>query len=468
MNWNKEPLFGWKPPLFSTQIAQIASIGIRKMYNLNKEEEIHLTTVDSSIHKGLKLIHRGEGPKVGKGLIVGSVRMGYGHHRMALSVHSHSIAKKIPTYLHDLLSIDSPESRAIGDVDGIYSYLSRLSSEMGGPMEWVWGNITNAGNDSSLYLSTVLAKEYKRLILDLPNDNPIVTTYPLNGQIAFESGFKKIVHLISDNHPQHYLLVPGALNLVQTRSNLDGFLKMGVPRENLEYAGHWVSEDILKNVFDDSNNRIKRTNNKSPKRFLIPIGGAGAQKSFITEVIEHSKDRLNSGEFKFLINAGDHGHVFTHLVESIEKLELEYEVIKSWNELRDFVNRNKLTDKSDSSLKAITIFHFLTHSESYSATDVLIRISDVLVTKPSELAFFPIPKVFIRRVGDHEENSALYSLDLGEGSVECREPSHAYDIINLFVNSPEVSLRMNECVITQAEKGTYNGSKKAVEIAMNL
>lgn len=468
MNWNKEPFFGWKPPIFSTQIAQIVSIGIRKMYSLNKEEEIPLTTVDSSIHKGLKLVHSGDGPKVGKGLIVGSVRMGYGHHRMALSVHSHAIAKKIPTYLHDLLAIDSPESRAIGDVDGIYSYLSRLSSEMGGPMEWAWGNITNSGNDSSLYLSTILAKEYKRLMIDLPKENPVITTYPLNGQIAYEAGFRKIVHLICDNHPQYYLLVPGALNLVQTESNLQGFLKMGVPRENLEYAGHWVSEDIVKNLLDDSNSRIKRTNSKSPKRFLIPIGGAGAQKSFITEVIEHSIDRLKSGEFRFLINAGDHGHVYAHLVEAIEKLGIEYEVVKSWGELKDFTNKNKLTDKTDTNLKPITIFHFLTHSESYSATDVLMRVSDVLVTKPSELAFFPIPKVFIRRVGDHEEKSALYSLDLGEGSVECREPSHAFDIMNLFVSSPEVSLRMNECVIVQGEKGTYNGSKKAVEIAMNL
>jgi hypothetical protein len=71
-------------------------------------------------------------------------------------------------------------------------------------------------------------------------------------------------------------------------------------------------------------------------------------------------------------------------------------------------------------------------------------------------------------VGDHEEKSALYSIDLGEGSVECREPSHALDIMLLFEKSPEVSLRMNECVIRNSQKGIYNGSKKAVEIAMNL
>lgn len=58
--------------------------------------------------------------------------------------------KKIPSYLHDLLSIESPEAKAIGDVDGVYSYLSRMSSEMGGVVEWLWGNVTNSGNESSL------------------------------------------------------------------------------------------------------------------------------------------------------------------------------------------------------------------------------------------------------------------------------------------------------------------------------
>jgi hypothetical protein len=467
MNYSKEPFFGWKPPLLSSQISKLVSLGISKMYKIDKNEEIPLTSVDSSIHKGLKLIHRGDGPKIGKGLVVGSVRMGYGHHRMALSVYSHSLAKKIPSYLHDLLSIESPEANAIGDVDGAYSYFSRLSSDMGGPVEWLWGNITNSGNESSLYFSTLLANQYKRLMADIPKDNPIVTTYPLNGQIAVESGFKRVVHLICDNHPQHYLLVPGALNLVQTEHNLKGFLKMGVPRENLELAGHWITEDILKNVSEDSDERMKRTKNRSAKRFLIPIGGAGAQKSYLTSLIELSKDQLNSGEFKFFLNAGDHEHVYKHLLESVEKLGIEYEVIRSWNDLKEFTARNKLSDKQDSKLKPITLFYFMTHSEGFSATDSLIRISDVLVTKPSELAFYPIPKVFIRRVGDHEEKSALYSLDLGEGSVECREPSHAFDIMLLFLKSPEVSMRMNECVISNAQKQVYSGSKKAVEIAMN-
>jgi len=467
MNWNREPFFGWKPPVFSSQIAQIVSLGIRKLYDLPNSDPIPLTVTDSPIHRGLQIIGSGIGPKVGQGLVVGTVRMGYGHHRMAFSVYSHSLAMKIPSYLHDILAIESPEARAISDVDGLYSYFSRLSSEMGGPMEWVWGNITNSGNESSLYLSVVLAKEYKRLMADIPLDNPVITTYPLNGQIAYECGFQKLIHLVCDNHPQHYLLVPGALNLVQTQQSYNGFLKMGVPKENLEYVGHWVSEDVLKNAIEDCEERLRRTSKKLPKRFLIPVGGAGAQKGYLTDLLRLSLNNLKSGDFCFLINTGDHEHVRNHLLDAIEREGLEYSIVQSWKDFKDFLQKYNFSSRKEIEIPLV-LFHFPTHSEAFAATDLLIRISDVMVTKPSELAFYPIPKIFIRRVGDHEEKSALYSLELGEGSVECREPEHAYDIMVLFVKSPDISIRMNECVIQHASRGVYDGSKRAVEIAMNL
>lgn len=50
-----------------------------------------------------------------------------------------------PTYFHDLLSIDSPEAKLITDMDKHYSRASRLASELGGPMEKLWGALTLAG-----------------------------------------------------------------------------------------------------------------------------------------------------------------------------------------------------------------------------------------------------------------------------------------------------------------------------------
>lgn len=37
-------------------------------------------------------------------------------------------------------------------------------------------------------------------------------------------------------------------------------------------------------------------------------------------------------------------------------------------------------------------------------------VADILCCKPSELAFYPIPKLMIRRVGDHEAHSATRAV----------------------------------------------------------
>lgn len=55
----------------------------------------------------------------------------------------------------------------------------------------------------------------------------------------------------------------------------------------------------------------------------------------------------------------------------------------------------------------MTLFAFKEYFPAVAATDVLTRVADVLACKPSELAFYPVPKLMIRRVGDHEQVSAV-------------------------------------------------------------
>ena len=70
----------------------------------------------------------------------------------------------------------------------------------------------------------------------------------------------------------------------------------------------------------------------------------------------------------------------------------------------------------------MTLFAFPDYFPAVATTDILCRIADVLVSKPSELAFYPVPKLHIRRVGDHEAFSAVRSSELGDGTLEARPP----------------------------------------------
>jgi hypothetical protein len=63
----------------------------------------------------------------------------------------------------------------------------------------------------------------------VPKDTPIITSHCLVGLLAVACGFKRVVNLVIDNHAQYFIVVPGAINLVQGPTNYHRLLRMGVP-----------------------------------------------------------------------------------------------------------------------------------------------------------------------------------------------------------------------------------------------
>lgn len=71
-------------------------------------------------------------------VIVGTIRMGFGHHRIAYAAASWGLnagndndnEKRRETWFHDFLNIDSEEAQMIKDTDKLYSRGSRLASEV--------------------------------------------------------------------------------------------------------------------------------------------------------------------------------------------------------------------------------------------------------------------------------------------------------------------------------------------------
>jgi hypothetical protein len=462
---NKEKMFGLETGMVSSAWIQILKTTLFLRYGLYESTPINLKAKKSTIVNGLSILTEGDGDPITEGMIVGTIRMGYGHHRMAYSLYTWALQMGQKPYLHDLLAFDCKESHAIKDVDGLYSQMSRTSSELGGVIEWLWGQITSAGNIGSLAMSVQMAEKYTNLLNGVSNKYPYLSTYPLNGQVAVEAGFERVVHLIPDNFPQYYLLVPQALNLVQSPAAYMKFIEMGIPKENLVVAGHWVSEPIAANAITHSEARINRAEKQLKKRILFPIGGAGAQKNYLFEMLDGLQDKLRKNKFHLWINTGDHVGLYRELCDKIHSLKINFRIIESYSDLLRFQSEHDLTDYTEKEEPSVTVFHFPNHFEAFSATDVLIQVADILMTKPSELAFFPIPKIFIRRVGDHEAASAFRSTELGEGTMECRKPEHALEMINLFIDSKGIFERMNECVIRNSREGIYDGSKHAVEIA---
>jgi hypothetical protein len=406
----------------------------------------------------------------GKPIIVGTVRMGFGHHRIAYSAVTWALECGAQPYLLDILGIDCEETQRVTEMDKMYSKASRISSNMGGIVDEIWSKMMLSGGVNALRISCLLAEQLKPLMASLPKDVPLIAAHPWIGQIAVACGMKTVINLVIDNHPQYFVLVPGAYNLVQAPSYFSKLLNMGIPAATLQYAGHWVSSEIAGNAKADCEARIVRCQKKLPLRVLIAIGGAGAQQKYVQGFVLGMRPLLESGRVKLYINSGDHSFMAEHLRGLFEKEGLEFALHRSQAALDGFCKEHAL-GRLDHVVSdpMVTIFNFETHYEAFRATDYLIRVCDVLATKPSELAFFPVPKLHLRHVGGHECYSATRSCELGDGTVECTTVPMALQHLELMAQ--EVSpllLQMNRSIIENDRAKVYNGSKVAVELALSV
>ena len=90
----------------------------------------------------------------------------------------------------------------------------------------------------------------------------------------------------------------------------------------------------------------------------------------------------------------------------------------------------------------------------------------MLVTKPSELAFYPVPKLFIKRVGGHERWGAIHSAEIGDGTLECEDIAHTLQMVELFMDDDNLLKDMCGNIVRNKKMGIYDGAYKVVELAM--
>ena len=161
---------------------------------------------------------------------------------------------------------------------------------------------------------------------------------------------------------------------------------------------------------------------------------------------------------------GDYRNVWDELVKEIPGLSgVSTEHFEDWAETQRFSAAAITGD--------VTGVHAFYHSNIFQAvyaTNLLMRSCDVLVTKPSELAFYPVPKLFIRRIGGHEQWGAVHSAEIGDGTLECRDIPHTLQMIELFMTDGVTLRDMCDNIVRNKAMGIYNGAYEVVKIAMGL
>ena len=406
-------------------------------------------------------------------LIVGNIRMGFGHYRIAMAIASCAQALgRTPVWM-DLASFDATGSKMIRSQNDLYSMGSKLSQKIGLFNKLVWEPMNSEGfrkityNAKDQKNSELLAPLYG----DLPNDVPYVGTHVWPSQGAVHAGLTHVVNAIPDNWPMGLHLAEGSIHAVQTPFAYLGYKKMNgfakeplkpMPDDALVRVGHYIDHELVANIEHDCAMRIERLENGAPVRFLMTVGGAGAGGDLYLAMTKHLLPYVRAGKAELWINFGDHLTMWDVFKKQMPELEKEckmhfndYAGLSDWAATLDGASRG-----------GVTVFCHSDIFEAVYSTNLLMRKCDVLVTKPSELAFYPVPKLMMRHIGGHEVYGAIYAREMGDSTYECETPAALCDMIDTLINDKAILKTLVNRIVELKPAGVYNGGYEVVKLAI--
>ena len=417
----------------------------KKKFNYDPNEQYALSVQDNAYLGpifGLKDIVRGDQGQplpTENAMIISTIRMGFGHYRIAMAGVSAAKAMGFDPYWLDLLAIPGITTDVINYCNTWYSRFSRISQRSGAFNRWVWEPVTT-GDPTLPGLSWFLnawivgwpwrflktnVKDYqmselfRNLHEALPSDMPILTAHMWNCMGAVAGGMTNVVDMMFDNWPMAFQLTEGAKHAVQSPSGYYGFRAMRgfhpqgeilkpVPSDAIYYTGHHVDHELVENIEVDCLARMRRVNNNEPRRLLITMGGAGAQRELFKAVIDHCIPLIKQEKVALFVNLGDHEDNWKWLEGEIAAYKDLVQTHFTWDDTKAFSD-----DIRENAASGLHIFLHDNIFHAVYASNYLMRVVDVMITKPSELAFYPIPKIFNERVGGHERWGAIRGAGTG-------------------------------------------------------
>jgi hypothetical protein len=190
------------------------------------------------------------------------------------------------------------------------------------------------------------------------------------------------------------------------------------------------------------------------------MGGAGAQRELFKAVIEFCIPLIQKGKASLFVNLGDHRDNWDWLQAELAQHKEMIQTHFTWDDTKSLTD-NIRTQPAE----GLHVFLFDNIFHAVYATNYLMRVVDVMITKPSELAFYPIPKIFNERVGGHEMWGAIRGAELGDGTIETRTIPHTLQAIDLLTHENDLLQLYCDCIVKNKSIGIYDGAYKCVELA---
>ena len=407
-----------------------------------------------------------------KSVVIGNIRMGFGHYRIAIAIASCANALGFKPIWHDLSQYPtSTASKIVKHQNDLYSFGSRLSQKSKLFNKFYWEPLNSEGFKKLDFnaIDQLVSETYTPLYQDFPKDLPYIGTHVWPSQGAVHAGMTKVINVIPDNWPMALHLAEGSIHTVQTPFAYLGYKLLNnfsktklkeMPEGSIYETGYYIDHELVENLINDTEERFNRINQDKPLRILLPVGGAGAGKEIFKEIIEYLLPYIEYKKVQLFLNFGDHLNVFEYLKKEIRNLESK--TTKYFNDYPKYQELVKTLDKADGGIYAI--YHHDIYEAVYS-TNLIMRHMDLLMTKPSELAYYPIPKMFIKRVGGHEKYGAIHSAEIGDGTFECDNLETITSMIQSLINQKEILKQMNKNILKLHQNKRYHGGYEVVKLA---
>ncbi len=405
-----------------------------------------------------------------KALIVGNIRMGFGHYRISIAMASCAAALGYKPYWLDLASFDATGSKMIREQNALYSLASKISQKCCLFNKLIWEPLNSEGFKKITYN----AKDQKNSELlvpifeNIPKNIPYIATHVWPSQGAIHAGMTHVVNAIPDNWAMGLHLSEGAIHTVQTPfgyfgyKTLDGFAKKplkGLSEKDLMEVGCFIDHELLVNLEEDNRLRRERIAKGSPLRFLMTVGGAGAGYKDFEKMVKHLIPYVKEKKVALFINFGDHKDVYEKLLKRIPGIKTR-EFFNQYDEFCSFVK-----DIRGKDVEGITT---ICNDDIFAAvysTNLLMPESDLLITKPSELAYYPIPKVFMKHIGGHEVYGAIHGREYGDSIREFPEQEKIIKALDMLLSDKELLLYMIRRIEILKRNGYYDGAYRCVRLA---
>jgi hypothetical protein len=278
-------------------------------------------------------------------------------------------------------------------------------------------------------------------------DLPLLTTFFAIALAADRLGRKDVFCVVTDTDVNRIWAakVPAKSRihyLAPTPLTRQRLMQYGVPAERITFTGFPLPPENVATAAEDLRRRISvldargafrhgygrmidaelgpaRAADARPLSVTYAVGGAGAQAELARDILRGLSGALREGRMRLNLVAGVRPEVEQSFRRAIGELGLEAELGRG-----------------------IHLLLAPTKDEYFAQFNRLLRETDVLWTKPSELCFYPalgIPLVMSAPLGAHEERNLEMVLRVGAGQRQ-EDPRAAAEWLTDWANNGLLAL----------------------------